>query len=431
MNATFELQGAWGVDPFEGRSGPLDLIVNDGVITRAAWLEGGGADEERDRTGRLLVAPAFIDLDAALDAGPDDGEGEIAATLAEAAAHGGYASVSIRGWTDVSPIEGLPARLRAAPDRLPSAPPVGALLVSLLRAAAEHRSLTVAAEDTALSAGTEAGDGLAATILGLRPAPAEAEVAAVRRALEALTEAVRLERPGVAPRLHLSRISLGDSVGLVRRAKAAGLPVTADATAHHLALHEGWLGGDRRLAWEALDAPWRGPVGADAYQPSTRARPPLRAPADALAVARGVDDGTIDAIVSAHEPFRSWQTEVEFGDAPAGMSGIETVASLLMAAVHAQVVSLRGAIRALTAGPSAVLGEEHRGLVEGRRAYLTVIDPEATWQPTEETLRSRARNTPLLGCSLPSTVLWTIMGGRTTYQHQRAPERLALVAPRG
>src|SRR5207247_102636 len=110
------------------------------------------------------------------------------------------------------------------------------------------------AEDPTLTAGAEASDGSVATVLGLRGWPSAAEESVVARDLALLADVVR-DVP--AARLHLTHLSTAGSLDLVRRAKAAGMPVTCDVTPHHLALSEEWLGGARsrdrpRVAWLAV-----------------------------------------------------------------------------------------------------------------------------------------------------------------------------------
>jgi dihydroorotase len=407
--------------------------VVDASVTRPAIGGGSGADDAREAAdapptwtrGGMLVIPAPIDLDASLDRDPevDDGEGETLASLGAAAARGGFATVCVRGTPAgaaqgaAGAAEGSPVRILGAPgERLASVPATGALLATILRAAAAGRTVVAVADDASSSAGAEAGEGLVATVLGLRAVPDAAEVAAVERAIEALRRAVAVSPSSAPPRLHLSRVSLAASVERIRAAKAEGLPLTADASAHHLVIHDGWIGGDRRFAWDAASRPWTGPATADAYDARHRARPPFRSPADALALGRGVDDGTIDAFVSGHEPRRPWQVLVEFGDAAPGGSTIETTLAALLEAARARVVTLGRAIAALTVGPSGVLGEQHRGIVPGRPAFLTVIDPTRAWTPGPETLRAAAAvDAPLAGVGLRGRVVATIVKGRVAY----------------
>jgi dihydroorotase len=250
---------------------------------------------------------------------------------------------------------------------------------------------------------------------------AAGESIAVARDLELLAAVVR-EVPGA--RLHLTHLSTAESLDLVRRAKAAHLPVTCDVTPHHLALTDEWLAGSRRLAWDAVDDrgaardPWRDDaLSAPPYDPNLRVNPPLRSPLDAAACLAAVLDGTADAIATDHAPHTEVDKAVEFGSAANGISGIETALGLLLEAVDAGRLPLATAIAALTAGPARVLGDEagkprSRSLTEGEPANLVVFDRSERWAVSAESLLSKGKNSPLLGRDLPGKVLLTIAGGR-------------------
>ena len=232
------------------------------------------------------------------------------------------------------------------------------------------------AEDATLTAGAEANDGYVATVLGLRGWPAAAEEAAVARDLAILADVVR-DVPGA--RLHLTHVSTAGALDLVRRAKAAGLPVTCDVTPHHLALTDEWVAGSRRWAWEATGDPWSdGAITAAPYASSLRVNPPLRSAGDAAACREALLDGTADAVATDHAPHTAVDKDVEFGLAANGISGIETALGVLLAAVDAGLIPLARAIESLTTGPAAVLGtrfvERPVGLVEGEPADLVVFD---------------------------------------------------------
>ena len=168
-----------------------------------------------------------------------------------------------------------------------------------------------------------------------------------------------------APRLHLTHVSTADALALIRLAKATGLAVTCDVTPHHLALHDGWLGGDRRYAWEAASAPWAGEAATAApYDPATRVNPPLRSPDHALALWAGLVDGTIDAIATDHAPHPETAKRVEFGDAAPGIAGLETALPLVLAGVAAGLADLATIVAALTTGPVRALDLTARGVPE-------------------------------------------------------------------
>src|SRR6185369_16641576 len=215
-------------------------------------------------------------------------------------------------------------------------------------------------------------------------------------------------------RLHLTHLSTGGALELVRRAKAVGLSVTCDVTPHHLALTDEWIAGARRWAWDASGDPWSDDaIATGPYDPSLRVNPPLRSPEDAAACVTALLHGTADAIATDHAPHTEVDKAVEFGQAANGISGLETALGVLLAAVDAGRLPLARAIEALTTGPARVLDGRSRrngtvGLVEGAPADLVVFDRSAVWTVEPGTLRSRGRNTPLLGRELAGTVLITI-----------------------
>jgi dihydroorotase len=452
-----DISRAWLVDPVAGREGPGDIVVRDGLLESVAWLDGGDAEDVDDRG--VVVAPGFIDLHAHFrEPGNEDAE-TIDSGLA-AAAHGGFTTVCLMPNTTPSLDDpAVLARVRAAADA--SGSPVrllaygavtagrgGETLAALgeladagvvgfsddgscVRSAALVRSalayagalglpLVEHAEDATQTAGAEANDGFVATVLGLRGWPAAAEETAVARDLAILGEVVR-DVP--AARLHLTHLSTAGSLDLVRRARAAGLPVTCDVTPHHLALTEEWVAGSRRWAWEATGDPWNdGAISVGPYASSLRVNPPLRSAGDAAACREALLDGTADAIASDHAPHTAVDKEIEFGLAATGISGIETALGVLLAAVDARLIPLTRAIETLTVGPARVLGrgviDRPVGLVEGAPADLVVFDRSEPWTVSVDTLASKGKNTPLIGRQLLGRVLVTIAGGRLAYEAQ-------------
>jgi dihydroorotase len=452
--AELSISAAWVVDPATGREGPADLVVRDGILEALTWLE---ADDAGGVDGRgIVVAPGFVDLHAHFRE-PGNEDAETIASGSAAAAHGGFTTVCLMpNTTPVLDEPGVLARIQAAsgasgsPVRLlahgaVSAGRAGEQLAALgeladagvvgfsddglpVRSPSLFRSALAYAgalglpvvdhaEDLVLTEGAEANDGLVATVLGLQGWPAAAEESAVARDLALLADVVR-DVPGT--RLHLTHLSTAGSLDLVRRAKGAGLPVTCDVTPHHLALTDEWLAGARRWAWEAGEDPWRdGAIVASPYDSSLRVNPPLRSAADAAACLEALLDGTADAVATDHAPHTLVDKQVEFGLAANGISGIETALGLLLAAVDARVLPLARAIEALTAGPARVLGSRFGhsiGLIEGQPADLVVFDRSDAWKVGADTLRSRGKNSPLIGHELSGRVLLTVAAGRVAYQ---------------
>jgi dihydroorotase len=447
-----DLSRVWVVDPAGGREGPADVVVRDGILEAITHLDG--ADATDIDPGGVVVAPGFIDLHAHLrEPGNEDAE-TVASGLA-AAAHGGFTTVcAMPNTTPALDEPGVLAAVRAAaaasgsPVELlaygaVSAGRAGETLAALgeladagvvgysddgapVRSAGILRNALAYAgafglpivdhpEDATQTDGAEANDGLVATVLGLRGWPASAEEAAVARDLAILADVAR-DVPRA--RLHLTHLSTAGSLELVRRGKAAGLPVSCDVTPHHLVLSDEWVAGARRFSWDAGPEgdPWGdGAIVAAPYATDLRVNPPLRSPIDALACLAALADGTADAIATDHAPHTEVDKAVEFGSAANGISGIETALGLVLAAVDAGRLTLAQAIRALTVGPAWVIGRR-RELVEGEPADLMVFDRSERWTVTTESLASKGKNSPLLGMELSGRVLLTMAAGMVAYE---------------
>jgi dihydroorotase len=458
-----EVSRAWLVDPVAEREGPGEIVVRDGILEAVTWLRGAAANGIGP--DGVLVLPGFLDLHVHLrEPGNEDAE-TISSGLA-AAAHGGFTTVcAMPNTTPAADEPGVLARFAAAAaasgspvemlahgavtvaragERLAAlgeladagvvgfsddgSPVKSAVLLrnALLYAGMLGLPIVEHAEDPTLTTGAEASEGMVATILGLKGWPAAAEVSAVERAI-ALLDSVRADAPGA--RLHLTHLSTAGALDAVRRAKAAGLPVTCDVTPHHLGFTDEWVAGSRRWAWEALDDagaardPWAdGALVAHPYSTSCRVNPPLRGAGDAAACLASLIDGTADAVATDHAPHTAVDKETEFGLAANGISGVETAFGVLLAAVLAGKLPLARAVAALTIGPATVLGARPgrrgatRGLQVGAPADLVIVDAGDGWRVTRETLASRGTNTPLLGRDLPGRILMTVAQGRLAYR---------------
>jgi dihydroorotase len=471
MVERFDLEKAWLVDPVSGREGPGEIVVVDGILESVVWLEGVEADGVTDKG--VVVAPGFFDLHAHFRE-PGFEDAETVASGSAAAAHGGFTSVALMPNTSPALDEpGVLERIRSASRA--SGSPVEIFAFGAVSAARAGETLSAMgeladagvlgfsddgatvrtpkllrsallyagmlglpvvehAEDLELTAGAEAHEGYVASVMGLAGAPVAAEVNAVSRDLAILAD-VLADEPRA--RLHLTHVSTAAALDLVRRARTAGLPVTADVTPHHLAFADEWIAGARRWSWEALAAdgtardPWAdGVLRAAPYNTSLRVNPPLRTAADAAACLAALLDGTADTVATDHAPHTVVDKEVEFGHASNGISGIETALGVLLALVDAGRLPLSRAIAALTTGPAAVVAgwsrpaataaARTRGLTEGAPADLVVFDRADRWLVTPEALRSKGKNSPLIGREIAGRVLLTIAGGRLAYEDPEA-----------
>lgn len=242
-------------------------------------------------------------------------------------------------------------------------------------------------EDRALKGAGVMNEGYVSTILGLRGIPAESETTAIARdiALSRLT----------GSRLHIAHVSTSGGVELVRRAKAEGIPVTAETAPHYLALTD-----------EAL----RG------YDSRFKMNPPLRRETDRAALKEGLRDGTIDVIATDHAPHTKERKDVELDQAAFGVIGLETSLSVCVRElVQGRVLDWPALVHAMSGRPASIIGWGGGRLERGQPADLTLVDPNAAWTVSTEKFASLSRNCPFEGNTLPARVLMTIANGRFTH----------------
>ena len=240
-------------------------------------------------------------------------------------------------------------------------------------------------EVSRLTEGAVMHEGHCCSAFGLPGWPSIAEELMVFRDIE-------LVRLTGAP-LHVLHLSTARSVELVRAAKADGLPVTAEATPHHISLT------DERLA---------------GYSPIFRVNPPLRTMDDVEAVRAGLADGTIDAIATDHAPHTAETKERPLDQAPPGMLGLETALGVSLASLAMPVEDV---VAAMTWRPAAIAGVDDvhgRPVAAGEPANLCVFDPDERWHVKPGELASRSRNTPYVDVELRGRVRHTVLAGSPT-----------------
>jgi dihydroorotase len=422
------LVGGRIVDPASGRDEVGDLVLEEGVFL----AEPNGGDEIVIDVSGFVVAPGFVDLHCHLRE-PGYEDKETIASGTSAAAAGGFTTVCALGDTRPSVDTGSEvesiltharrdAVVRVLPmgtttkrregqelSEMADMASAGAVAFSdaakairsarLMRHALEYsllveKPIVSHAEDPDLADGGVMNEGAVATVLGLRGVPREAEEIAVARdlALARLT----------GGRLHLAHLTTAGAVEQVRRAKAAGVHVTAEVTPHHLVLTDGAVAGDGN---------------GRAYNTNARTDPPLRTAADARALLEGLRDGTIDCVATDHSPQRWVDKACEFEQAEPGIAGLETSFGLLMRLVHAGTLALTDLIAALTLRPAQAWGLPYGTLQPGAVADVVVLDPDQAWVVDPERFLSKGKNSPLAGQTLRGTVVLTLASGQIVYRN--------------
>jgi len=429
------IRGGHLIDPAAGVDGLKDILLKDGRVAEIAspgkLKPGNGAAgpdvQVIDATG-LTIAPGLVDIHVHLRE-PGQGYKETIATGTASAAAGGFTSVA--AMPNTRPVNDSPeiTRWMQAPERgasirvfpiaaatrgskgeaindyaaLKSAGAVAVtddgfpiLKDNIMRetlAAAARIGLCVIqhAEDTRLTQGASMNAGPTAFRLGLRGMPPEAESGMVERDIRLVTE-LRDARV----HLHVAHTSTAAALAAVRQARRSGLRVTCEVAPHHFLLTEEHVGQ---------------------YDTNAKMNPPLRSAADRDAMIEAILDGVVDAIATDHAPHAIHEKEVEFENAPNGITGLETAFGLSIRWLHKEwKLPLGRVLSLLSAQPAALLNLKGRGtLTVGSFADVVVFDPKAEWTFNARETKSKSRNTPFDGWTMQGKVRWTISEGRIAY----------------
>jgi dihydroorotase len=241
-------------------------------------------------------------------------------------------------------------------------------------------------QDKDLAGSGVMNEGLYASWLGLSGIPREAE-------------AIPLERDLMLARLtrgnyHAAKISTAMSANAIARAKADGAKVTAGVSINHLSLNENDVGE---------------------YRTFFRLSPPLRTEDDRLAMIEALRDGTIDIVVSSHDPQDVETKRLPFADAADGAIGLETLLGAALRLYHNEDLPLLRVIEVLSTAPAKLFSLPGGTLKPGAAADLVLVDLDEPWIVREDAIRSRSKNTCFEGARLQGRVLQTMVSGRTVF----------------
>lgn len=216
-------------------------------------------------------------------------------------------------------------------------------------------------------------EGVNSALLGMKGIPSLAEDLAVARDIEILSY--------TGGRLHLSNISTAKSVKLIQKAKKKGLNITCDVAAHQLVYDDTSVKG---------------------FDANYKVSPPFREASDIKALQKGLQYGTIDAIVSSHQPHDPECKQLEFDMADFGIIGQQTTLSML--GDVADKIGWELILDKLTNAPRKILKLDRPVIEEGERANLTLFDPSEKWNYTLDNNKSKSENSPLLNTQLTGRV---------------------------
>lgn len=235
--------------------------------------------------------------------------------------------------------------------------------------------LMLHSEDTTLTSHGVMHEGEVSVYLGQQGMSSISEYSMVSRNLELLKYA--------KGKLHFNKVSTSESVELIRNAKKNGLQVTCDVAVANLVFIDSNL---------------------TSFDTNLKTNPPLRTKADQDALWLGLADGTIDVIVTDHNPQDEESKKLEFDLAEFGMIQLETAFSLLNKGFESYL-GLDALIQKITSNPRKLLKLDIPKIEVGAKANLTVFDPTIHWEYSEKSVKSKSKNSPVLGQSLKGQAL--------------------------
>ncbi|HEX2147210.1 MAG TPA: amidohydrolase family protein, partial [Pseudorhizobium sp.] len=229
-------------------------------------------------------------------------------------------------------------------------------------------------------------EGLFASWLGLAGVPKEAEIIPLERDLRiaALTRA----------KYHAAKISVPESVEAIQFARTRGANVTCGISVNHLCLNENDIGE---------------------YRTFFKLSPPLRTEDDRAAMVEALAAGTIDIIVSSHDPQDVDTKRLPFADAADGAVGLETMLAAALRLHHSGQVPLMRLIDAMSTRPAQVFGLDAGTLKPGAKADITLIDLDEPWIVSKDALLSRSKNTPFEDARFSGRAIATYVGGKCVH----------------
>lgn len=243
-------------------------------------------------------------------------------------------------------------------------------------------------EDANLVDGGVVNEGYNSTMTGLKGSPRAAEDIMIAREI-ALSESLNIP-------VHICHVSTYSGVEIIRSAKARGVKVTAETCPHYFSLTDDII---------------------TSYDTSTKVNPPVREQRDVDEIIRGLQDGTLDCIVTDHAPHSVKDKQVEYNIAAFGISGIETSLAISYTyLVKAGKLTLSELVNKMSKTPAEILNLEGGELKVGAPADIAIVDFEKSYVIDGNKFVSKGKNTPFNGYKVYGEVEYTIVDGDIKYQ---------------
>lgn len=415
------------VDPVGGIGGVMDILIENGKVA-VIGSDLREPDAQVINAQGLVVSAGLIDIHVHLRE-PGFEYKETIETGCAAAARGGFTSIACM--PNTKPVVDTPEQVAFVLEQAKKACGVRVMPIAAVSVGQQGKSLTDAealaaagaaalsddgvpvqdanlmrdalikarrqglsvlshCEDAGMVCNYAVNEGVVSRRLGIPGRPAIAEELMVMR------DAMLAEETGGA--VHICHVSTARSVDIVRQYKKKGVRITCETCPQYFTLTE-----EEILAQGSL----------------ARVNPPLRTWKDVEGIIAGLQDGTIDAIVTDHAPHSVEEKARPLTEAPSGMVGLETsLAVSLTALYHTGKLDLSTLLGKMTVKPARILGTDRGRLALGSDGDAVIFDPDEEWVVDPEQFASKGRNTPFGGRRLKGRVKYTVVGGKVIYQDQ-------------
>lgn len=415
------------VDPVGGIGGVMDILIENGkVAVIGSNLQE--PDAQVINAQGLVVSAGLIDIHVHLRE-PGFEYKETIETGCAAAARGGFTSIACM--PNTKPVIDTPEQVAFVLEQAKKACGVRVMPIAAVSVGQQGKSLTDAealaaagaaalsddgvpvqdanlmrdalikarrkrlpvlshCEDAGMVCNYAVNEGVVSRRLGIPGRPAIAEELMVMR------DAMLAEETGGA--VHICHVSTARSVDIVRQYKKKGVRITCETCPQYFTLTEEEILTQGSMA---------------------RVNPPLRTWKDVEGIIAGLQDGTIDAIVTDHAPHSAEEKARPLTEAPSGMVGLETsLAVSLTTLYHTGKLDLSTLLGKMTVEPARILGTDRGRLALGSDGDAVIFDPDEEWVVDPERFASKGRNTPFGGRRLKGRVKYTVVGGKVIYQDQ-------------
>ncbi len=427
------------IDPASGEDTIRDIAIVDGKIADISYVDANDADIINAKG--CLVTPGWIDVHVHLRQ-PGMDHKETIATGTAAAAAGGFTAVACmpntnpaldspavintladdvaaNGRSRVYPIssitKGRELKEDVDYDAVIAAGAIGwsddgdttpdsAIMRRALEASRRlGKPVIVHCEDKAIAHGAM-HEGSVSEQLGISGIPATAEEIIIAR------DCMLAELTGGW--LHVCHVSTGRGIEIIEESRKRGAHITAEVMPHHLVMSDEWVAGNRELHNTTEPSVAR----AEPADPNTKVNPPLRPVAETEKLLKALQEGWFDCFGTDHAPHAESDKPADYEKAAMGMSGLEFAIPLTYALVRAGHISVEELVKRWTVEPAKIIGMDVPSLAVGNPANVTVINPDYEWQVTPETLKTKSKNTALMGRTLRGRAMLTVVDGEVQHR---------------